>query len=595
MRGAALWMLLAACAGGADDDKTTTVPADGLTSSTTTSTPPTDPDPVDTGRTSTMEPLGDTSVLALPPPGTVANGRFSTADTCAECHDHSPSSSAMEDEAGRPVAPYDLWQGSMMANSARDPLWRAQVAAEVAATPAAAAAIEAKCLRCHAPMAAEDAALQGLPSLGFDDLRADTEGGDLARDGVSCTLCHQIEPDGLGDETSFAGGFATAGAGRIYGPHDQPFSHPMEMHSGFTPVAADHTTSSTLCATCHTLTTHALDGDGIATGGTVLEQAPFLEWELSSLSPDTSCQDCHLPTTSEDGVPIVTSIAHNPGGMDFPPVTPRSPYGRHVLVGGNTLVPALLRDHRDVLQPLASDAALEATIAAAREQLGHRTATLAIDPPQLVDGVLSFDVRIGVLTGHKLPTGIPVRRVWLATTIRDANGAAVFASGGWDDAGRLVDSEGQPYVSESAGGPLRAHVDRVERVDDVPVYEAVLADADGAPTFTLLRGEGWAKDNRLLPAGMVLSEAEQVGVGPVGVEGDADFLGGGDVVHFAVPLDGVATPLEVTVQAVYQPLSARWAAELSATGTPEAAALDVMLATAERGPEVMATATASTP
>ena len=87
MRGAALWMLLAACAGGADDDKTTTVPADGLTSSTTTSTPPTDPDPVDTGRTSTMEPLGDTSVLALPPPGTVANGRFSTADTCAECHD----------------------------------------------------------------------------------------------------------------------------------------------------------------------------------------------------------------------------------------------------------------------------------------------------------------------------------------------------------------------------------------------------------------------------------------------------------------------------------------------------------------------------
>ena len=42
----------------------------------------------------------------------------------------------------------------MMANSARDPFWRAVLSAEVDATPSAKALIEEKCTRCHAPMAA---------------------------------------------------------------------------------------------------------------------------------------------------------------------------------------------------------------------------------------------------------------------------------------------------------------------------------------------------------------------------------------------------------------------------------------------------------
>ena len=59
----------------------------------------------------------------------------------------------MRDETGESVAPFDLWRASMMANSARDPIWRAMVSTEVAATPSRKAEIGAKCTRCHAPMA----------------------------------------------------------------------------------------------------------------------------------------------------------------------------------------------------------------------------------------------------------------------------------------------------------------------------------------------------------------------------------------------------------------------------------------------------------
>ena len=74
----------------------------------------------------------------LPPlakPKDVDSEAFSTSGTCALCHAGSDGATAMKDAKGRSVAPYDLWQSTMMANSSRDPLWRAVVSAEVAATP----------------------------------------------------------------------------------------------------------------------------------------------------------------------------------------------------------------------------------------------------------------------------------------------------------------------------------------------------------------------------------------------------------------------------------------------------------------------------
>ncbi len=611
-------VLLAACGdakpseGGAStpttSPATTSTPPDPIVTGTNTDTETdtatmatdTAPDTsttVDTGGTTDTAPLpvGDVADLALQPHATVENGRFSTADVCATCHDNAPNATAMRDEDDRPIAPYDLWQSSMMANAGRDPLWRAQFSAELAATPAADVAIGAKCTRCHAPMASADAELLGDPAPTADVLVAGTERTALALDGVSCTACHQIENEGLGTDASFSGGYVIDGSQTIYGPHDNPFSHPMEQHSGFTPVSSRHVMDSALCASCHTLTTHALAADGTETGGTVVEQGPYLEWQVSDFADDTSCQDCHLPTTSVDGRPINTHIAHNPGGMNFPPTSERSPYGRHTLVGGNTLIPSILKDQRAVLSPPASDEAFDATIAEARTQLSERTGTVTLDGLAVVSDVLSIDARVGALTGHKLPSGIPVRRAWLRVSVTDAAGAEVFASGGWDDAGRLLDGAGQVLASVEVGGPILPHVDQVTSDDQVAVYEAVLADAAGDPTFLLMRGEGWVKDTRLLPAGFDRTAAAALGIDAVGVSGDADFVGGSDTVHYAIDVAGAQRPLTVEAELVYQPLAARWAAELFASATPEALAFQLMYEAAERGPERVALATAEVP
>lgn len=546
--------------------------------------PPTDNSPSDPNTPPNSE-IGDPSVLALSHGLSVENGRFSTSDACADCHDNAASSTAMRDEKQREIAPFDLWQSSMMANASRDPLWRAVVSAEIAATPAAAEAIGNKCNTCHSPMAWIDAQLSDDPLPTMDLLTDGSERMDLALDGVSCSFCHQIEPEGLGSEESFSGGYKVAAAGKAYGPHASPFAGPMQNRSGFSPVQSEHISDSGLCATCHTLTTAALDADGTPSGGHVVEQGPYLEWRLSDFADSTSCQDCHLPQTSEDGAMISTKIAHNPSGSDFPPTEARSPVGRHLLVGGNTLIPAILRDWADILNPLAPASAFDATIAAVRRQLAERTAGVTLSDVDLDDDQLAFSTQIEVWTGHKLPTGIPLRRAWLHAKVTDADGSVVFESGGWDVSGRLVDQSGAVLPSEQLGGPILPHVDQVTTSSSVPVYEGVLADADGAVTFLLLRGEGWVKDNRLLPAGFDWVAAAAADIAAVGVGADPDFLSGGDAVHYHVDVADAARPLSVEVELLYQPLGARWAAELFASGTPEALGFQVMYESADRSPE----------
>ena len=87
----------------------------------------------------------------------------------------------------------------MMANSGRDPYWRAGVSAEIALIPSRRSEIEEKCTRCHTPMAssahnASNTERHWAP--GKDETSIPLS--DFALDGVSCTVCHAILPDGLG-------------------------------------------------------------------------------------------------------------------------------------------------------------------------------------------------------------------------------------------------------------------------------------------------------------------------------------------------------------------------------------------------------------
>jgi hypothetical protein len=557
-----------------------------------------EPDGADTEDPNTAPP-DSADALALPTARDLSGEHVATSGVCAECHSNHADADAMRDASGAPVAPYDLWQGTMMANATRDPLWRAVVSAEVAAAPAMRDVIEAKCLTCHAPLATVEAGLEGEDPPQIAEIYAGSDRGMLALDGVSCTLCHQIQPDGLGTEETFSGHYAVEPGSQIYGPHADPFAAPMSGRTGFEPVYGAHIRDSGLCATCHTLTTTALTADGTALSDrSMLEQAPFLEWQASSWSRGEgarSCQGCHLPETDAAGDPLSTRIARAPGGWDMGPLDERSPYGQHTLVGGNTTMLGILRENRELLGLRASEQALAVTIALTRAQLADRTARLAVVEADASRGSLDLTVEVENLAGHKLPTGHPSRRAWLSLAVTDATGALVFTSGAANTAGELVGPDGSALASERIGGPILPHVDLVEGAEAVPVYQPIMLDAEGNPTFRLLAGVGYAKDNRLLPAGWDLAVAAANGVEPVGLGGDTDFGSGGDQVRYRLSdLEG-EPPYTVEVSLLYQAVSPRYVAELAAWDTPEVNAFLTLWARADRSPEVLASARAVVP
>ena len=255
---------------------------------------------------------------AQPPAPQPPTDQFVEGIYCGICHTNSERAAAMRDAQGRPIAPFDLWRSSAMANSARDPYWCAVVSVEAAATPSRKAEIEEVCSRCHAPMATpfpESRDGQLLEYLERGDQRAF-----LGLDGVSCTVCHQIAEEGLGTEASFTGHFKIDSARVAYGPHADPSSVPMGRHAGYQAAQGDQILKSALCATCHTLVTETLNPDGTATGHTLHEQSAYLEWRNSIYNNEVdspaeqakSCQACHVPVIDQDGQPIRTAIGATP-------------------------------------------------------------------------------------------------------------------------------------------------------------------------------------------------------------------------------------------------------------------------------------------
>jgi hypothetical protein len=533
----------------------------------------------------------------LPELEDVVTDHFATSQRCALCHSNAPQADGLRDADGGGVAPFDLWQSTMMANSARDPLWRAAVSVEMAATPSLATAIQAKCFRCHAPMGSHQALRTKQGPIGLATLRGEGEVTQLTLDGVSCTACHQILPDNLGKASSYSGNYRVGTERQIFGPHADPIGMPMVRHSGFTPVQGDHVRQSALCATCHTLFTTAFDAGGKPTGQRLPEQTPYLEWRNSVFNDEIedvdlraqSCQDCHAPITDELGRAITTRIARNPMGGDFL-IDAREPLGRHIFVGGNTLIPAILRDNAETLKPQASRAAFDATIARAKAQLQQRTARVWLGEGSLEGGRLQVPIRVENLAGHKLPTGHPTRRAWLRVRVRDAAGNVLFATGEHDDAGRIVSVQGQPLPQELRGGPLYPHRTQIDAPGQVQVYESVMGDAEGAPTYLLMRGGHYLKDNRLLPLGWRPDHDEAKDTAPQGLGDDADFLGGSDQLQLAIPVPANAAEVEVEASLIYQVLGARYAAELLAWDTPEVKAFQGYYERADRRPVEAASA-----
>lgn len=484
---------------------------------------------------------------------------FAGSGACANCHTN------MVDESGADVSIDAYWRATMMANAARDPYWLASVRAEVMGAPELQAAIEDKCTTCHMPMARTTVAIaDDAPGLLYGDggfASPDHPLHALANDGVSCTLCHQVEPDSLGEPASFSGGF-TIDAARAADdrpaynrfPGNPDLSAVMQGASGFVPEQSEHITEASLCASCHTLYTPYLDAGG-AIAGEFPEQMPFFEWLNSQYAGSTPCQGCHMPA-AEGGV--ITSVV---GGE------PRSPFARHVFVGGNAYMQAIFRTFGDGIGLTASSEHVEATRTRTLDQLQTRTASLALENLGYAGSRLTANVVVRNLAGHKFPTGFPSRRAWLHLVIEDAGGSIVFESGGYDDRGRIAgDNHDADPIS------FEPHHKVILQPDEVQIYESVMVDTDGKVTNILLRGSGYIKDNRLLPVGFDKTAVpDDIGVDNLALE-DANFIGGSDRVMYSIDVGNAEGPFTVRVELLYLSIGHNWVEKLRAFASDESTA-----------------------
>jgi hypothetical protein len=483
----------------------------------------------------------------------LVHGMFAPSTDCMACHN------SLVAPTGEDLSIGVAWRASIMANSSRDPYWQASVRRESLDHPTRKADIEDECSICHMPMMRAEAHAAGRKGEVFAHLpfRRDDE-AQLAQDGVSCALCHQITADGLGTRQSFVGGFVvnTPAAGdprAMFGPFAPDTARQSIMHSvtGAEPIEGKHVQQSELCATCHTLITEAFGPDG-AVIGSIPEQVPYQEWRHSAFKDERSCQSCHMPRF-EQPIPVTSVLGEAREGLS-----------RHTFIGGNFFMLRMLNGFRNELGVRAQPAELEASAKATLRQLQQDSATVGIARAVSANDHVDLDIDVRNITGHKLPSGYPSRRAWLHLTLRDASGRLVFESGAIGPDGRIAGND-----ADADGGAFEPHYEQIEQPDQVQIYESVMEDRAGKPTTGLLQAVAFAKDNRLLPRGFDKTTADADIAVRGGALQDPDFAGGGDRVRYRIATAGMRGPFTAAVELRYQPIAYRWAHNLGTYAAPE--------------------------
>jgi hypothetical protein len=357
---------------------------------------------------------------------------------------------------------------------------------------------------------------------------------------VSCTFCHQIEDSAiLGTEEGFSGNAEISDKRVAYGPFHPDDIIEMTAETGHEPVFSEHISSSALCATCHNLKTPYVDANGEIAGDDFPEQMPYTEWENSIFddagSNPTSCQDCHMPTTT-------AILATRPG---FLPA--REGFARHNFAGANTVMLTLLKDNAEALD--VDTESIDENIALSR-QLLLEAVSLEILSAEMEGEELVTRLRLTNNSGHKTPTSFPSRRMWLHFKVTDADGNLVFESGAINPDGSIDGAN-----NDTDPSMLEPHYDLITSADQVQIYESVLGNTDGNVTQTLLRAAEYLKDNRLTPAGFDKNNVPY----DVAVQGDAlddqNFNEGRDEITYRIKDTGTGDFLSVEVNLYYQPLS----------------------------------------
>lgn len=490
-----------------------------------------------------VEKVASSATGAIHPP------EFQTSDRCVACHN------GLKTREGEDVSIGFAWRASVMANSSRDPYWQGSVRRESMDHPESQAAIEDECSTCHMPAVHYADRDRGRKTQVFArlPLLKAPKGDRAAADGVSCSVCHQIEKARLDTPESFNGNVSFAKVAREklrpeYGPYDIDRGHQTVMHSstgGYLPTKGDQIDDAALCGSCHTLYTKAL-GPGGQVVGTFPEQMPFLEWQHSDYASKKKCQSCHMPEVKE---PVAVTALY--GQL-------REGMRRHVFVGGNFVLEGMLQDHRDELAVEALPQEMDAAMQRTTEFLRTESARVTIRDVDAAQGKLTADVLVENLGGHKLPTAYPSRRVWLHVVVKDRTGQVVFESGALNPDGSIVgnDNDENPLKFEP-------HFREITRPEQVEIYEPILKDVQGRVTTGLLHAVGYLKDNRLLPTGF----DKETAVKDIAVVGEAaedpGFTDKGSTVRYVVPTGSAPGPFKVEAELWYQPIGFRWAHNLA--------------------------------
>jgi len=481
------------------------------------------------------------------PPGT----EFRTSDRCVACHNGLKTSSGEDISIGL------QWSASIMANASRDPYWQGSVRRESIDHPESSQAIQDDCSICHMPAVRMEDRDRDRHTEVFArfPLKKFPNGDKAAADGVTCSVCHQIENVGLGTPSTFVGNVKIAqpdqnGERPEYGPFAIDKGHQTVMHSStatYRPTEGHHMGDPGLCGSCHTLYTDALGPHGEKIGK-FPEQVPFQEWEHSEYAVEPTrqtCQQCHMPRVDE---PVAITALYG---------QPREGMRRHVFVGANFLMLGMLRTHKDELATAAEPEDLEASAKRTTEFLQTKSARLTIQGMERTGNGLAIEVHVENLTGHKLPTAYPSRRAWLHLVVRDGSGRIVFESGKLNPDGSIVgnDNDADPLKFEP-------YYREITQPDQVEIYEPILKDSEGKVTTGLLHAVGYLKDTRLLPSGFDKATAEKDIAVHGGAEDDPAFNDKGSSVRYVVSTGNAAGPFRVEAELWYQPIGFRWAHNL---------------------------------
>jgi hypothetical protein len=375
------------------------------------------------------------------------------------------------------------------------------------------------CLRCHGAMGRTQFHHDrgDAKKFSLDEVHAtageEAKYGALARDGISCTVCHRMQPRPQPAEdkrpylqyfleTSITGNLNLGPKGEVYGPFkdDEVSPYVMEHGTGLKPKHNPFLKSSQLCGSCHTVALPAVErplGDGhepdeVCRTQTVslfqkfhhhVEQATYLEWlnsefenEVNPTNPKAqSCQDCHMAKGLQDdrhGIDVKQLKTRIAAVQDttYPDAENLAPheklnvrlredgFRRHNFSGLNVFLVEMFNQFDDVLGVRKTDFMtgskkdLENAVQNFLRTARTETADLRVTATAEGPGLLTARVLVRNKAGHRFPTGVGFRRAFLELLVAEKTEAGervVWSSGRTNELGVLIGPDGQPLPTES--------------------------------------------------------------------------------------------------------------------------------------------------